>query len=106
VTRSLAPGIIDQARADLAGHPSARLGLVVYLEVLDGDRPPSPAGPGQGGRPVLAISLQQLLRGMASASFAEVIRDIGDRNAALALITGLRQQTRDRRSGRTDRKTP
>ena len=81
VTRSLAPGTIDQARADLADHPSARLGLVVYQEAPAGDRPPSPAGPGQGGRPVLAISLQQILRLMASASFAEVVRDIGNRNA-------------------------
>ncbi len=81
VTRSLAPGIIDQARADLADHPTARLGLVVYLEAPAGDPPRPLAQPGQAGFPVLSISLQQLLGHMASASFAEVVRDIANRNA-------------------------
>jgi hypothetical protein len=81
VTRSLEPGAIDQARADLAGHPSARLGLVVYLEVPAGDRPPPLAELGQARLPVLTISPHQLLRRMAAASFAKVVRDIGNRNA-------------------------
>jgi hypothetical protein len=79
VKRSLVPGAVDQVLHSLADHPSARLGLVVYLEPPAGDQPPSRAELGQTRFPVLVISLQQLLRRMASASFAEVIRDMRSR---------------------------
>jgi hypothetical protein len=82
VKRSLAPGTVDQVLRKLADRPNARLGLVVYLESLAGNQPPSGAQPGPNRFPVLAardrfpvlvISARQLLRSMASASFAEVV---------------------------------
>lgn len=81
VERSLAPGAADQVLDDLAGRPSARLGLVVYLDRPSGYPPPSGSEPGPRRSPVLAISVNQLLRGMASASFAEVVRDISSQSA-------------------------
>ena len=81
VKRSLVPGAVEQVLHGLADHPSARLGLVVYLESSEGDRPPSRAELDQARFPVLIISLQQLLRRMASASFAEVVRDMRNRSA-------------------------
>jgi hypothetical protein len=81
VKRSLMPGAIDQVLHGLADHPGTRLGLVVYLEQPEGDRPPSRAELDQARFPVLTISLQQLLRRMASASFAEVVRDMRNRSA-------------------------
>jgi len=83
--RSLVPGAVDQVLRGLAAHPSARLGLVVYLEPAAGDRPPSRGELDQARFPVLVISLQELLRRMASASFAEVVRDMRNRS-----VHGLR----------------
>ncbi|HEX9352652.1 MAG TPA: hypothetical protein VF933_02380 [Streptosporangiaceae bacterium] len=80
VKRSLVPGAVDQVLHSLADHPSARLGLVVYLEPPAGDQPLSRAELDQARFPVLVISLQQLLRRMASASFAEVVRDMRNRS--------------------------
>jgi len=80
VKRSLVPGAIDQVLHGLAAHPSTRLGLVVYLEPPTGDRSPSRTELDQARFPVLVISLQQLLRRMASASFAEVVRDMRNRS--------------------------
>jgi hypothetical protein len=82
VKRSLPPGAVDQVLRNLADRPNARLGLVVSLESLVGDQPPSgpQAGPnwfpvlaGRNRFPVLVISARQLLRRMASASLAEVL---------------------------------
>ena len=81
VKRSLVPGAVDQVLHGLADHPNARLGLVVYLEPSAADRPTSRAELDQARFPVLIISLQQLLRRMASASFAEVVRDMRNRSA-------------------------
>jgi hypothetical protein len=81
VKRSLVPRAVEQVRHGLAEHPSARLGLVVYLDPPAGDRPPSGSELDQARFPVLIISLQQLLRRMASASFAEVVRDMRNRSA-------------------------
>ena len=81
VRRSLVPGAVDQVLHSLADHPSARLGLVVYLEPPPGDRASARAELNQARFPVLVISIQQLLRRMASASFAEVIRDMRNRSA-------------------------
>lgn len=81
VKRSLVPGAVDQVLHGFADHPSARLGLVVYLEPPAGDRSPSRAELDRARFPVLIISLQQLLRRMASASFAEVVRDMRNRSA-------------------------
>jgi hypothetical protein len=81
VKRSLVPGAVDQVLHGLADHPSARLGLVVYLEPSAADRPTARAELDQARFPVLIISLQQLLRRMASASFAEVVRDMRNRSA-------------------------
>jgi hypothetical protein len=78
IKRVLHPGAVEQVLHSLAAHPSARLGLVVYLEPPTGDAP-SRAELNQARFPVLIISLQQLLRRMASASFAEVIRDVRNR---------------------------
>lgn len=64
VERSLAPGAAGQVLDDLAGRPSARLGLVVYLDRPAGDPPPSGSEPGRRRSPVLAISVNQLLRGI------------------------------------------
>jgi hypothetical protein len=80
VKRSLVPGAVDQVLRGLAAHPSARLGLVVYLEPPAGDRSPSRAELDQARFPVLITSLQQLIRRMASASFAEVVRDMRNRS--------------------------
>jgi hypothetical protein len=71
--RSLAPGTVDQVLRRLADRPNAHLGLVVYLETLTGDQPPSGGQLGRIRFPVLVISARQLLRNMASASFAEVV---------------------------------
>jgi hypothetical protein len=81
VKRSLVPGAVEQVLHSLADHPSARLGLVVYLEPPAEDRASSRAELDQARFPVLVISLQQLLRRMASASFAEVVRDMRNRSA-------------------------
>jgi hypothetical protein len=81
VKRSLVPGAVEQVLHSLADHPSARVGLLVYLEPLAEDRASSRAELDQARFPVLVISLQQLLRRMASASFAEVVRDMRNRSA-------------------------
>lgn len=81
VKRSLMPGAVEQVLHGLADHPSARLGLVVYLEPPPGDQLPSREELDQARFPVLVISFQQLLRRMASASFAEVVRDMRNRSA-------------------------
>jgi hypothetical protein len=81
VKRSLMPGAVEQLLHGLADHPSARLGLVVYLEPPREDQPPSRTELDQARFPVLVISLQQLLRRMASASFAEAIRDLRNQSA-------------------------
>jgi hypothetical protein len=82
VKRSLAPGAVDQVLRKLADRPNARLGLVVCLETLTGEQPPSggqlgrsrfPVLIGRNRFPVLVIPARQLLRSMASASFAEVV---------------------------------
>jgi len=80
VKRSLVLGAVEQVLHNLAAHPTARLGLVVYLEPAAGDSPPPSAELDQARFPVLVISLQQLLRRMASASFAEVVRDMRNRS--------------------------
>ena len=73
IKRSLRPGAVDQVLRALDAHPTARLALLVYTE-------PSPRAELARSRfPVLVISLQQLLERMASASFAEVVRDLRNR---------------------------
>jgi hypothetical protein len=93
VKRSLAPGTLDRVLRNLADRPIARHGLVVYLESAAGDRSPSCAQPGPNrfpvlaGRnrfPVLVISTRQLLRSMASASFAEVVSRLGPEHVTAA----------------------
>lgn len=79
--RSLTPGAVDQVLRALSGHPSARLALLVYLDPLAGEQPPSRAELDRAQFPVLVISLQQLIRRMASASFAEVVREMRNRSA-------------------------
>jgi hypothetical protein len=66
----------SQALHALAKHPTARLALLVYLlpspdAVVAAEREMTRAS-----YPVLAISLEELIRRMASASFAEVVRDL------------------------------
>jgi hypothetical protein len=77
--RSLMPGAVNQVLRGLAAHPIARLVLLVYLDPAPGGRPPPPDELEQARLPVLAISLQELLRRMGSASFAEVVRDLRNR---------------------------
>ncbi len=73
IKRSLTRGAVDQVLRALDAHPTARLALLVYTE-------PSPQAELARSRfPVLVISLQQLLDRMASASFAEVVRDLRNR---------------------------
>ena len=74
VKRSFTPGAVEQVLHYLVAHPTARLGLVVYLEPTAGEG--SREALDQTRYPVLIISLRELLRRMASASFAEVIRDM------------------------------
>lgn len=81
VKRSLVPGAVEQVLRSLADHPSARLGLVVYLESPPERQPLPGTELDQAMFPVLVISLQQLLRRMASASFAEVVRDLRNQSA-------------------------
>jgi hypothetical protein len=79
IKRSLMPGAVDQVLRALNAHPSARLALLVYIE--PSTEPPSRAELDHARFPVLVISIQQLLERMASASFAEVIRDLRNRSA-------------------------
>jgi hypothetical protein len=81
VKRALVPGAVDQVLHWLGTHPTARLGLLVYLEPPAGDRPPSQTELDAARFPILIISLQQLLQRMASASFAEVVRELRNRSA-------------------------
>jgi hypothetical protein len=81
VRRSLRPGAVDQVMEYLYAHPSARLGLIVYLDPATGEGPPVQEELSKARFPVLAISLHQLLQQMTSASFAEVIRDMRNRIA-------------------------
>lgn len=75
VKRSITREAVGQVLTALYTHPSARLALVVYIE-------PSPEGELILARfPVLVISLQELLERMASASFAQVVRDLRNRSA-------------------------
>lgn len=75
IKRSLRPGAVEQVLRALNAHPTARLALLVYIE------PPSRAELAQARFPVLVISLQQLLERMASASFAQVVRELRNRSA-------------------------
>jgi hypothetical protein len=81
VKRTLMPGAVDQALRSLGAHPSAQLALVVYLAPPADDRPPSRAELNEARFPVLIISLQELIERMASASFAEVVRQLRNRSA-------------------------
>lgn len=78
--RTLTPGAVNQVLRNLTQHPTARLALLVYLE-------PAPATASslasleRARYPILVISLQQLIERMASASFAEVVRDMRNRLA-------------------------
>jgi hypothetical protein len=78
VKRSFTPGAVDQVLRYLATHPTAHLGLVVYLEPTAGER--SWEAVVQARFPVLITSLGQLLRRMASASFAQVVLDMRNRS--------------------------
>jgi hypothetical protein len=73
IKRSLTPGAVDQVLRALDAHPTARLALLVYTDPLPR------AELARSRFPVLVISLQQLLERMASASFAEVVRDLRNR---------------------------
>jgi hypothetical protein len=79
--RSLRPGAVDQVLCYLEAHPSARLGLLVYLDPATGEGPFVQDELSKARFPVLVISLYQLLQRMTSASFAEVIRDMRNRTA-------------------------
>jgi hypothetical protein len=79
--RVLVPGSVAQVLRLVAAHPSARLALLVYLEPAPGDSPPSRAELNEAQFPVLVISFQELIRRMASASFAEVVREMRNRSA-------------------------
>jgi hypothetical protein len=74
VKRSVTPGAVEQLLHALGAHPTAHIGLLVYLE-------PSPAAElARAQFPVLAISIQELLERMAVASFAEVLVHLRNRS--------------------------
>jgi hypothetical protein len=79
--RSLRPGAVEQVLQALYAHPTARLGLLVYLDAATGEERSVPEELGMARFPVLVISLPQLLQQMRSASFAEVIRGMRNRLA-------------------------
>jgi hypothetical protein len=81
VKRALTPEATSQALHALAEHPTARLALVVQYD----DLPRAAVETAQASYPVLTISLEQLIRRMVSASFAEVIRDLRNRSVHGAL---------------------
>jgi hypothetical protein len=71
----LRPESTSQALRALAQHPTAKLALIVQLEPSP-DETSRATGSHRALFPVLTISFEQLIRRMAVASFAEVIRDL------------------------------
>jgi hypothetical protein len=80
VKRSLRRGAVLQALRGLHATPSARLILLVYLDSATADLAAQESEQEQAHFPVLAVSLQDLIARMRTASFAEVIRDLRNRS--------------------------
>jgi hypothetical protein len=72
--QTLRPGVVSQVLRALDAHPTARVALIVYREPGAGDPQPPRAELNAARFPVLIILLEELLRRMESASFAQVVR--------------------------------
>jgi hypothetical protein len=85
VKRNLLPEATSQALHALVQHPTARLALIVHLHTSHDDRASAAMKTVPTPYPVLTTSLEELIRRMASASFAEVVRDLRNQSVHGAL---------------------